>query len=284
MDDKNILVIDLTKNIGKTLMSSNGFTVDSLTVNRSSKTHYHKCYELELLLSGSAKIQINNVFYNATKGNFWLSKPNDIHRLILNDDKCTLINFKFEESILPKILYNRLNSMQHGFFGYFDTYKLADFENLFSLLNKKYNSLVSDLDKSIFSKNAIKMLITYFCTENSGESTEWNIRNSKDERFFDAIFYVKNNFKSQLSLKELSQRFGYTPNYLSSKFKKITGRSFIEFLNNEKLRFAYFALCTTDISITDIAEQLGFESASYFSKQFKKHYNIAPSKIEKIVE
>ena len=68
MDDKNILVIDLTKNIGKTLMSSNGFTVDSLTVNRSSKTHYHKCYELELLLSGSAKIQINNVFYNFTKG------------------------------------------------------------------------------------------------------------------------------------------------------------------------------------------------------------------------
>lgn len=58
--------------------------------------------------------------------------------------------------------------------------------------------------------------------------------------------------------------------------KKHTGHSPIEYLLNKRLKEAEKLLGTTDLSITQIAEIVGFGSSSYFSQFFKKNKNMSP--------
>lgn len=80
-----------------------------------------------------------------------------------------------------------------------------------------------------------------------------------------------------LTLSDLARHFGYNKNYLGNALKKTTGRTFQAILLEKRLSIASSLLLNTDYSIELIAEKAGFNSASYFFRQFKKKYNETPN-------
>ncbi|UUM11242.1 helix-turn-helix domain-containing protein [Clostridiaceae bacterium HFYG-1003] len=88
-------------------------------------------------------------------------------------------------------------------------------------------------------------------------------------------FIVKYYYRD-LSLEVMSQVSNLSTAYFSRKFKEQTGQNFSEFLERARLERATELLLTSDLSLNEIADQVGFNDYSYFSSRFKKNYGIGP--------
>ncbi len=88
--------------------------------------------------------------------------------------------------------------------------------------------------------------------------------------------YITNNYMNEISVTALSKRFGYSEYYFMKLFKKYTGITLTEYVNNFRLNVAGKQLIDSDDAVVDIAYQVGFNNISYFNKQFKSVYNTTP--------
>lgn len=88
---------------------------------------------------------------------------------------------------------------------------------------------------------------------------------------------IKNHNDEALTLKNLSQRLGYSEFYTSRKFKEISGMQFRDYLRYRKLAFALKEVRDTEESFIDIALNYGFSSHEAFTRAFKEAYGITPS-------
>ncbi|AIG28321.1 AraC family transcriptional regulator [Brevibacillus laterosporus] len=91
-----------------------------------------------------------------------------------------------------------------------------------------------------------------------------------------AITYLKEHLGEKIGLKEVAQNCCLSVYHFSHLFQRETGYSFLEYVHRMKLQKAVIYLETTDLSIKEIAFELGFEDANYFSRLFKKQMNMSP--------
>ena len=97
-----------------------------------------------------------------------------------------------------------------------------------------------------------------------------NRRSGKDKLIGAIQKYIDENLNGKLQLNEVAEVFGLSPAYLSVLFKKNTETGFSEYVYTKKIDRAKEMLLSGDMKIYEVADALGFESAYYFSKVFKK--------------
>ena len=88
--------------------------------------------------------------------------------------------------------------------------------------------------------------------------------------------YVNAHINEHLTLQSLAFTFSISPNYLSQLFKKFSDIGFNEYVTQMKIEKARQMLLADGARVYEVAEALGFESAFYFSKVFKKITGIPP--------
>ena len=91
-----------------------------------------------------------------------------------------------------------------------------------------------------------------------------------------ATEYVHAHFSEKLLLADVARHVGISEPYLSKLFKKVTGRTFQDYLNTLRVEEAKRLLRETDYLLTDIAIACGFSNQSYFAKIFKKCTGLQP--------
>lgn len=103
--------------------------------------------------------------------------------------------------------------------------------------------------------------------------------NSLDEKLIEkAVKIVEENISnSEFSVEELSRSLGMSRVYLYKKLLSITGKSPIEFIRIIRLKRAAQLLEKSQLSISEIAYEVGFNSPKYFSKYFKDEFGVLPS-------
>ncbi len=97
-----------------------------------------------------------------------------------------------------------------------------------------------------------------------------------DKHIQDAIDYMRANFTEKPSLQTVSEKVGYSLSYFKSKFKEETGITPADYLAILRLEYAKEQLVQSDESITEIASDLNFSSASHFCSAFKKRTSYTP--------
>ena len=88
--------------------------------------------------------------------------------------------------------------------------------------------------------------------------------------------YIDSHYMEALSLEDIALQNYISKYYLTREFKKYTGQTLIEYLRNVRLTQAKKLLLTTDLSISEISRQVGFEYANYFQNIFKKQEGVTP--------
>lgn len=102
---------------------------------------------------------------------------------------------------------------------------------------------------------------------------------SLDEKLVEkAIKYVEDNIsRSELSVEELSSELGMSRVHLYKKLLQITGKTPIEFIRTIRLKRAAQLLRESQLYVSEIAYEVGFNNPKYFSKYFKDEFGVLPS-------
>lgn len=104
----------------------------------------------------------------------------------------------------------------------------------------------------------------------------------KDSPAFDPLIenikrYVLSNIRYGVSSAELTRVFHYNEKYLGRLFKRATGMTLHEFINEERLSLSERLLLETDDTVLSISERVGFNNVTYFNRLFRARHSCSPS-------
>lgn len=102
------------------------------------------------------------------------------------------------------------------------------------------------------------------------------------DKFRMVLKYIEQNYMNHITLDELAALAGYSPFHFSRIFKKYSSTTFINYLNNCRVKAAELLLPEDGCSITDIAMQVGFASLTTFNRVFKSINGCTPSEYKKL--
>ena len=94
--------------------------------------------------------------------------------------------------------------------------------------------------------------------------------------------YLQANFDKDISMDILAARYHASPQYISRLIKKEVGMTYQSYLNHLRIEKAQDLLITTDLSVTEIYERVGYHSRNAFIRTFKAICGITPTEYRKV--
>lgn len=172
------------------------------------------------------------------------------------------------------LLFNTLKHTQH----FSALYAKCIASNIINLLYKKHRFSVSEQEilVKIFSSNSADEIVLLF-KEIIEKLTIDNTNADVHRLISKTLNIIENDYMNEISLEFVSEKLYISPSHLSRLFKKETGKNFIDFLKEYRLKKACELLKNTNLRITEISKIVGYDSSSYFTTIFHKFYNITPA-------
>lgn len=93
--------------------------------------------------------------------------------------------------------------------------------------------------------------------------------------------YIDCRITENITISDIAEKFSFSEEHIIRIFKKIYGITPHKYILQSKIRLAMIMLKTTEISIEEISDRLGFSDSKHFSTQFKKMMNYTPSQYRK---
>ena len=95
------------------------------------------------------------------------------------------------------------------------------------------------------------------------------------------IKYVSDNCLEKITIDELAFLFKTNRASLCKDFKRATGKTVVEYINEKKFELAKRRILTSNATFTEISAELNFESIHYFTRFFKKMSGLTPKEFRK---
>ncbi|MEM9674231.1 MAG: AraC family transcriptional regulator [Bacteroidota bacterium] len=95
---------------------------------------------------------------------------------------------------------------------------------------------------------------------------------------------IHTRVKDNLSVRDFAAQLNVSPNHLNKCTKQITGYSASRLIDDTKIMEAKYLLYQTNLTVSEIANELGFLDPSYFSRFFKKSAGVTPVEYRKMIE
>jgi AraC-like DNA-binding protein len=255
--------------------------------------HYHSQFEIYYLLKGERNYFINQRSYHVKKGDLVLINKNILHKTSTIDQENPE-----HERILIQFDQNFFTSLAEEMKAaeLFEIFKKK--ENVLSLnpeqqlwLEEELFKLITENKKTNEPENKlyIKMMIIeilIFIKRISLKSASQNLDypDQKHKNISKIAAYISQNYQKSLTLSELASKYNYSSAYLSRAFKEVTGFNFVEYKNNIRIKEASKLLQQSELSVTEIATEVGFNNITHFGRIFKEFTDLSPLEYRKVKE
>jgi DNA-binding response OmpR family regulator len=217
--------------------------------------------------------------FTAKNGREAFFKIGEVHpQLIVSDvvmpemngvELCRKIKETPETAHLPVILLtakSAVSQIEEGLNTGADDYITKPFN--ISLLKARIRNILSSVNKKSEFNSSSDILRALGLHADAG----------KDDFLIQYIDIVKENIANpELDITYIYNRLGMSRANFYRKVKNLTGLSPIDLIRNIRVEFGAHLLKNTDLNISEIAQQTGFNSRSYFAKSFKTVYGITPT-------
>lgn len=274
----------------------NGISVEHMlrsATYQMQRSHVHPEYELNLLLHGKRRILIGNQSYLMEEGTLALVDSNRIHmtnavegdpdanyeRIILYISKEKMEEY---DRVFPEL------EMGSFFRQYEGIYALSPGErqramHMFETVKQELDS-EQGKSRTLVDLTIIRFFISFWRSNRPAAyqaGGQGRQKKGKSSVAQDVSEYILAHFSEQIRLNKLAERFSISESYLSRSFKDVIGIGITDYINIIRVRKAQELLEDSKLSIAEIAQAVGFESASYFGRIFQKHFSIPPSRYRK---
>jgi len=244
-------------------------------------SHFHSSYEAYYLLEGERQFFIKDRTIVIKSGDLIIIQPDVLHKTANgNHPEHEKIIINFKEEFLP--------AFQGGLFK--KLYSAFDEDYLVIHFTLQYKIQVEDMLQQIVQEAMEKkgayevyiqslilqllILSSRYLEEHVMEPLEY--LNPMHERISEIVRYINKQYKKELSLQYLADKFFVSPYYLSHAFKEVTGFTFVEYVNSVRIKEAKKLLEETSLKVYFIASKVGYGSITHFGRVFKEITGHAP--------
>jgi len=248
------------------------------------KWHYHPEFELTYIVKGNGYRIVGNSYETFSDGDLVLLGSNLPHTWSEKleegiNSEAVVIQFSLE-FILPFLVFNESSLIKKMLD---NSYRGISFEKDDQLISKivelttisgmdkilKFLSLLDDLSKKQLSPIA--------------PNTFHNVVSKKSEmRINKVCLFIQNNFYHKMYLKESADLIHLTESNFCKFFKKATGKTYSDYVNEIRINETCRLLIQTDKTVSQISFECGFETLSYFNRVFLYKKEMTPSVYRKM--
>lgn len=247
--------------------------------------HLHHHIEFVYLAEGSTVCHVDGETHTINAGDFLVVFPNQIHSFesigpekyllcIVNPDLTPELEQQFSQ-FLPKSPVLRVSGEEDRL--------VPLIKNLIPFDTRRQRARSTTVEGNVrewkhFQDIARKGVLLAFFGELFSR-IEWRdiTSNTSDNRALRMIVtYCAKNFEKDLSLASLEEELHLSRYYISHIFSSHIGVRFNDYINSLRIAEACKYLRTTDMSITDISDTVGFRTSRTFNRAFSKHMNTSP--------
>ena len=245
--------------------------------------HCHPYFELSYIEHGSCRFFIEDAMYDLHDGDFLLIPPQLFHytRYLFGTCLRTGIYFRREDldDVLLPYLFDGGNFLNEIRIFQANPTSRRQIGQLIERMAAEEHSFD---ERSPLMLRAQLLELLLFCSRVCTvlADSPANIHTT-DRQVLEAARFINEHFRQQISAADIAAASGFSPNYLSRKFREAAGIGVHDYLVFIRLRNAAFELISTDDSVTDIALRSGFSDSNYFKDVFKKKYGITPREYRK---
>ena len=250
--------------------------------------HSHSYYELYYLMNGSCNMFIHDNTYRMEAGTILFIPDNVLH-------KTTYLNNAYHERLYIEFTDDYISDLIDilGFEQFKDTFYMHffsipdnhrhEFLSIFSvLINERQNSnALSPCVYKNYLQNLLILLCRYCDNKPASPASLVDTVSIADVSVQKAMNYIMLNYNKDITLDEIADMLHLNPSYFSKKFKAVNGFGFKEYLNTIRTNHSEQLLLETDMSITEIALECGYDNSNYFGDAFKHLNHLSPTQFRK---
>lgn len=250
--------------------------------------HFHDYYETFFLLSGELFYFVKDKKYHIKPWDFVLINSYDIHyyESVQKDQHYERFLINIKKEFLTKIQNEYL--LDDIFSPFENNICVLHMNHAEQYIMKNLISLIKDETRTpkkgqhlYLETLLIQLLILVLRKSEQFSPNDSEARNETHNTVTKVIQYINENYNEEITLSSVSERFFISPYYFSRLFKKNTGFSFTEYINNTRIKEAQILLQNGNTPISDIAEAVGYKSITHFGRVFKNITGISPLSFRK---
>ena len=218
-------------------------------------------YDLTFVLKGEMHYVVNGKKYILSENDAILIPPGALRERIGGGEAVKYVSYNFlanDDANLPSMVYLK-GVISHDIRAICQIFSASHISDIYSTREK----VVNILNYILLEIRDIIML------------------ESNNKHIIDIIKYINENISAPITLSTVSERVNLTKEYVSHIFKKETGKTVTDYINERKMMIAKEMILGSGYDLTEIADRLGYDNYSYFSKLFKKQFGTSPSALRK---
>ncbi len=266
---------------------SRQFQVEVFDANRHFKVSYphrHDFFEVLFLTKGSGYHVIDSCKYKIEPPTVFFMSPGQAHKIEFSSDiEGFIFIFTSEFYLINRNNQNRLLEFPFFFTINQDNPPLIIKEEEHSkFLSTLFQKAIQEVSKGEhFNMDLLRAILDTILNYSSTlyEPYNYTVNTGKGHLIVKRFFQlVEENYLNNLSVNQYAEMLNITANHLTQTIKQLTGRTSNEILQAKQLLEIKRLLVHTNLTVTQIADQLHFTDQSYFTKFFKKLTGITPHK------
>lgn len=244
-------------------------------------SHWHEHIEILMLLEGAQHINIHEQEYVLTQNDIFVINSSVIHSTRVSG---------YARILLLQIPWHYLAQYIRGF-------SEVRFQEYFCYGSLKDNSFYLNM------ANQLRALADIFSGKQDGYELSFNARlhdflytlylhfskripsggkgQKNTARLRETLSFIEQHYREPVTMRQAAAHAALNPEYFCRIFKRNTGITFLEYVNQVRLTHIYEELISTEDTVTDILARNGFSNYKIFSRMFRDTYGGTPTQIRR---